>query len=62
MVPELLPGVGIMHHSWKAGLEDSMHFVNCRVPIRNFKHVFVLARRGLFLSVQIPALQIQLLH
>lgn len=40
VVAELLPGTGIMHHSWKAGLEISMHFVDCLVPICNSKRNF----------------------
>lgn len=61
MVAELLPDTGKMHHSWKAGLENSMCFADCLVPICNSKRNFE-TMDGLFLSVQIPAFQIQLVY
>lgn len=53
---DLLLGVGIKHHSWKAGLQNSVHFVDCLVPICSLKHIFE-TMHGLFLSVQLSAHQ-----
>lgn len=59
MMPELLPAVDVKMCSWKASLKHLLHFVDC-FPFASLKHIFE-TMHGLFLSVKIPAFQIQLL-